>query len=97
MALGAEYSRAVSRSRRATFRGHITPTVVTTDQVLGPVGAVSISHLQGDVGVDYESGPGGGPQERGSVKSTTSPSSPALFLRTRAVRMRLVSSHVGSI
>jgi hypothetical protein len=58
VALGAEYSRRVSRSRRATFRGHITPTVVISDQVLGPVGEVSISHLQGDVGVDYEFRPG---------------------------------------
>ena len=58
LALGAEYSRAVSRSRRATFRGHVTPTVVVADRVLGPASEVSVSHLQGDVGVDYEFRPG---------------------------------------
>jgi len=60
VAIGAEYSRHVSRSRRATFRGHITPTVVVAEPVLNPVSEVevSVSHLQGDVGVDYEFRPG---------------------------------------
>ena len=58
VALGAEYSRAVSRSRRVTFRGHITPTVVIADPVLDRSGARRISNLQGDVAVDYEFRPG---------------------------------------
>ncbi len=53
VALGAEYSRAVSRSRRVRFRGHIMPTVVVADQVLDLSVARRISTLQGDVSVDY--------------------------------------------
>jgi hypothetical protein len=56
--LGAEYYRAVSRSRRITFRGHITPTVLTTDQIGLPVDMSRTSTLQGEVSVDYEFQPG---------------------------------------